>query len=49
MRAVRIYEYTGPATLKFEVDAPEQAIGPNMVLIEASSTWPAPNTSSPRA
>ena len=42
MRAVRIYEYGGPDVLKYEVDAPDPAmgaaVGPDMVLIEAAAT-----------
>jgi NADPH:quinone reductase-like Zn-dependent oxidoreductase len=38
MRAVRIYEYGGPETLKYELDAPEPTIGPDMVLIESVGT-----------
>ena len=35
MKAVRIYEYGGPETLKYETDVPEPTLGPDMVLIEA--------------
>jgi NADPH:quinone reductase-like Zn-dependent oxidoreductase len=38
MKAVRIYEYGGPETLKYELDAPEPAMGADMVLIEAVAT-----------
>ena len=38
MRAVRLYEYGGPETLKYEVDAPEPDMGPDMVLIESAAT-----------
>lgn len=38
MRAVRIYEYGGPETLKYELDAPEPTMGPDMVLIETVAT-----------
>jgi NADPH:quinone reductase-like Zn-dependent oxidoreductase len=38
MKAVRIYEYGGPEALKYEHDAPEPAIGPDMVLIESVGT-----------
>jgi NADPH:quinone reductase-like Zn-dependent oxidoreductase len=38
MKAVRIYEYGGPETLKFELDVPEPTMGPEMVLIEAVAT-----------
>jgi NADPH:quinone reductase-like Zn-dependent oxidoreductase len=42
MRAVRIYEYGGPDVLKYEVDAPDPAmgpaVGPDTVLIEAAAT-----------
>ena len=34
MIAVRIYEYGGPETLKFELDAPEPAMDADSVLIE---------------
>jgi len=38
MKAVRIYEYGGPETLKYETDVPEPALGADMVLIEAVAT-----------
>lgn len=38
MKAVRIHEYGGPETLKYELDAPEPAMGPDMVLVEAVAT-----------
>jgi NADPH:quinone reductase-like Zn-dependent oxidoreductase len=38
MKAVRIYEYGGPETLKYETDVPEPTLGPDMVLIEAVAT-----------
>jgi NADPH:quinone reductase-like Zn-dependent oxidoreductase len=38
MKAVRIYEYGGPETLKFELDAPEPAIDADTVLIEVVAT-----------
>jgi NADPH:quinone reductase-like Zn-dependent oxidoreductase len=38
MKAVRIYEYGGPETLKYELDVPEPALGADMVLIEAVAT-----------
>jgi len=38
MRAVRIYEYGGPETLKYEDDVPEPAIGAETVLIETIAT-----------
>lgn len=38
MRAVRVYEYGGPETLKFELDVPDPAIGPDTMLIEAVAT-----------
>jgi NADPH:quinone reductase-like Zn-dependent oxidoreductase len=38
MKAVRIYEYGGPETLKYEVDVPEPMTGPDTVLIEAVAT-----------
>ena len=37
MRAVRIYEYGGPETLKYELDVPEPAVGANDILIEAAA------------
>jgi NADPH:quinone reductase-like Zn-dependent oxidoreductase len=38
MKAVRIYEYGGPETLQFELDAPEPAMDADAVLIEAVAT-----------
>jgi NADPH:quinone reductase-like Zn-dependent oxidoreductase len=38
MKAVRIYEYGGPETLKYELDVPEPTTGADMVLIEAVAT-----------
>jgi NADPH:quinone reductase-like Zn-dependent oxidoreductase len=38
MKAVRIYEYGGPETLKYELDAPDPTMGPEMVLIELVAT-----------
>jgi NADPH:quinone reductase-like Zn-dependent oxidoreductase len=38
MKAVRIYEYGGPETLKYELDAPDPTMGPEMVLIEMVAT-----------
>jgi NADPH:quinone reductase-like Zn-dependent oxidoreductase len=38
MKAVRLYEYGGPETLKFETDVPEPALGADSVLIEAVAT-----------
>jgi NADPH:quinone reductase-like Zn-dependent oxidoreductase len=38
MNAVRIYQYGGPETLKYETDVPEPALGADMVLIEAVAT-----------
>ncbi len=37
MRAVRIYAYGGPETLKYELDVPEPAMGTNDILIEAAA------------
>ncbi len=37
MKAVRLYEYGGPENLKFEVDVPEPALGPDCVLIAAAA------------
>ena len=37
MRAVRIYKYGGPETLKYELDVPEPAVGANDILIEAAA------------
>ncbi len=38
MRAVRFYDYGGPETLKYELDAPEPTMGPDTVLIESVAT-----------
>jgi NADPH:quinone reductase-like Zn-dependent oxidoreductase len=38
MKAVRIYGYGGPETLKYETDVPEPTLGADMVLIEAVAT-----------
>jgi NADPH:quinone reductase-like Zn-dependent oxidoreductase len=38
MKAVRIYEYGGPDTLKYEIDVPEPPVGADAVLIEAVAT-----------
>jgi NADPH:quinone reductase-like Zn-dependent oxidoreductase len=38
MKAVRIYEYGGPETLKYETGVPEPTLGADMVLIEAVAT-----------
>jgi NADPH:quinone reductase-like Zn-dependent oxidoreductase len=38
MKAVRIYKYGGPETLKYERDAPDPTMGPEMVLIELVAT-----------
>ncbi len=38
MKAVRLYEYGGPENLKFELNAPEPALGADFVLIEAAAT-----------
>lgn len=38
MKAVRIYQYGGPETLAYELDAPEPEMGADMVLIEAVAT-----------
>ena len=38
MKAVRIYEYGGPETLKYEIDVPEPSLGADTVLIEAAAT-----------
>jgi NADPH:quinone reductase-like Zn-dependent oxidoreductase len=38
MKAVRIYQYGGPETLKYEDNVPEPAIGPDTVLIEMIGT-----------
>ena len=34
MKAVRIYEYGGPETLRYEIDVPEPTLGADTVLIE---------------
>ena len=38
MRAVRMYEYGGPDTLKYEEDVSEPALAPDLVLIESVAT-----------
>lgn len=38
MRAVRIHQYGGPDTLRYEDDVPRPEIGPDTVLIEAVAT-----------
>lgn len=38
MRAVLLYEYGGPENLKYELEVPEPALGPDAVLIEAAAT-----------
>jgi NADPH:quinone reductase-like Zn-dependent oxidoreductase len=38
MKAVRLYEYGGPETLKFELDAPEPVMDADKVLVEAIAT-----------
>lgn len=38
MKAVRIYEYGGPETLKYEIDVPEPTVGADTVLVEAVAT-----------
>jgi NADPH:quinone reductase-like Zn-dependent oxidoreductase len=38
MKAVRIYEYGGPETLKYEIDVPEPTVGADTVLIESVAT-----------
>ena len=38
MKAVRIYEYGGPETLRYELDAPDPTMGPEMVLVELVAT-----------
>jgi NADPH:quinone reductase-like Zn-dependent oxidoreductase len=38
MKAVRIYEYGGPETLRYEIDVPEPTLGADTVLIEAVAT-----------
>jgi NADPH:quinone reductase-like Zn-dependent oxidoreductase len=38
MKAVRIHEYGGPETLRYETDVPEPTLGADAVLIEAVAT-----------
>ncbi len=38
MKAVRIYEYGGPETLRYGTDVPVPSVGADMVLIEAIAT-----------
>jgi NADPH:quinone reductase-like Zn-dependent oxidoreductase len=38
MKAVRIYQYGGPETLRYEEDVPDPAIGPDTVLIKSAAT-----------
>ena len=38
MDAVRIYEYGGPETLKFEHDVPEPVLSADMILVESTAT-----------
>lgn len=38
MRAVQIYQYGGPETLRYEEDVPDPAIGADTVLIESVAT-----------
>lgn len=38
MKAVRIHEYGGPETLRYELDVPEPAVNPDTVLIESAAT-----------
>ncbi len=38
MKAVRIHEYGGPETLKYETDVPEPLLGADKVLVEAVAT-----------
>src|SRR5580698_2867414 len=38
MKAVRIYEYGGPETLKYELDVPEPTLSADAVLVEAVAT-----------
>ena len=38
MRAVRIHEYGGPETLRYEDDVPDPAVGADTVLTEAFAT-----------
>ncbi len=38
MKAVRIHEYGGPETLRYEEDVPEPAVGPDTVLVETTAT-----------
>ena len=38
MKAVRIYEYGGPESLKYEQDVPEPEFGADMILVESIAT-----------
>jgi NADPH:quinone reductase-like Zn-dependent oxidoreductase len=38
MKAVRLYEYGGPETLKYDDDVPEPALGDDSVLVEVRAT-----------
>lgn len=38
MKAIRLYEYGAADVLRYETDAPEPAMAPDMVLIEVSAT-----------
>lgn len=38
MKAVRIYQYGGPETLKYELDVPEPAISADAVLVQSVAT-----------
>ena len=38
MKAVRIHEYGGPQTLRYELDVPEPAVGADTVLIQSTAT-----------
>ena len=38
MKAVRIYQYGGPETLRYEEDVPDPALGPDTVLIRSVAT-----------
>jgi NADPH:quinone reductase-like Zn-dependent oxidoreductase len=38
MKAVRLYDYGGPETLRYEQDVPLPSVGPDTVLIEATAT-----------
>jgi NADPH:quinone reductase-like Zn-dependent oxidoreductase len=38
MKAVRIHQYGGPETLKYEEDVPDPAVGPDTVLIRSVAT-----------